>query len=181
MVSPVPQQGPNPFLEGSRATYRATISGLVVVTGATDIFTLTAGAKIVRLERVEISGVIATPALNLDVLGIIRSTADLTGTSTTPAIAPLDSGDVAATAVVKAYTANPGTLGTAVGTVRSDKILLPVAPAQPDRLIWVFGDHPAKTVMLRAANYVFAVNLNGIAIATATSLDLAIEWTEDLS
>lgn len=181
MVSPVPQQGPNPFLEGQRKTYRATISGLAAVTGCTDLFTLTAGANICRLERVEISGTIATTALNLDVIGLKRSTANSGGASTTPTITPLDPNDPAATAVVNAYTANPASLGTLVGNVRSDKILLPVAPALPDRLIWIFGDHPAKTVMLRAANQVFAVNLNGQAIATATLLDIAIEWTEDLT
>jgi hypothetical protein len=183
MVSPVPAQGPNPPIDGVRPTYRAIITGLAAVTGCTDLVTITSNnaSQIVRVLRVEFSGTIATTALELDVLGIIRSSADLTGTSTSPTPIQFDANDPAATAVVKAYTANPGTLGTAVGTIRSDKAELVIAPAVPDRLVWDFGTRPGKAVTLRGIGQVFAVNLNAIAIGTATLIDCAIEWTESLT
>jgi|SRR5580765_2252798 len=170
--------------DGQRATYRASTTGLAAVTGCTDLFTLTGSAsKTIRITRVEFGGTVATAAMYLDVLAVIRSGANLTGTSTTPTVVPLDSNDPAGTAVVRAYTANPGTLGTLVGAVRSDKVLLPLTgtPVLPDRLVWNFGNRPAKTCVLRGATQVFAINLNGIAIANATLIDVAIEWTEDVN
>lgn len=183
MVSPVPQQGPNPFLDGSRASYRAAITGLAAVTGCTDLFTIAGSAtKTVRITRVEFSGTEATAAQYLDVLGIVRSTVDTAGTKTNPTAVPLDSNDPAATATVAAYTANP-TLGTTVATVRADKVLLALTgtPTQPDRLVWDFGNRPSKDLVLRGAAQQFAINLNGVAIANATLIDIAIEWTEDNS
>jgi hypothetical protein len=183
MVSPVPQQGPNPPIEGVRATYRASISALAAVTGCTDLLTITGSAtKTIHLLRVEFSGTVATAALYLDVLGIKRSTADTGGTSTAPTIVSFDSADPAATATVLAYTANP-TLGTPVGTIRADKVLLPLTgtPALPDRLVWEFGNRPDKAVVLRGIAQVFAINLNAVALANATLIDCALEWVEDLA
>lgn len=168
--------------EGQRFTYRAAISGLAAVTGCTDLFTLTGAAnKVVRVTRVEFSGTIATAAMYLDVLAIIRSTANTAGTKTNPTPVSFDSNDPTAAASVAAYTANP-TLGNAVGTIRSDKALLALTgtPTLPDRLVWDFGNRPAKAPVLRSAGQVFAINLNAIAIANVTLIDIAIEWTEDL-
>lgn len=169
-------------VDGQKATYRASIQGLAAVTGCTDLFTITGSAtKTVRVTRIELSGTIATAAMYLDVQGIIRSTANATGTSTSPTVVPLDSNDPAGTAVVRAYTANPGTLGTAVGTITSDKVLLPLTgtPIATQRLVYDFGNRPAKAVVLRGATQVFALNLNAATIANATSIDCAIEWSEE--
>src|SRR5579885_1247630 len=170
------------LVDGQKATYRAAITALAAVTGCTDLFTLTGSAsKVIRLSRVEFSGTIATAAMYLDVLGILRSTADSAGTKTNPSAIPLDTNDPAATAIVAAYTANP-TLGNAIGTIRADKYLLALTgtPAQPDRLVWEFGNRPGeRAVVLRGANSVFALNLNGVAISNATLIDIAIEWTEE--
>src|SRR5437879_5608942 len=78
------------LVDGYKATYRAAITGLAAVTGCTDLFTLTGSAtKTIRITRVEFSGTVATAALYLDVQALIRSTANLTGTSTAPTIVPL--------------------------------------------------------------------------------------------
>lgn len=114
--------------------------------------------------------------------GFVRSTANTGGTSTTPAIVPYDSGDPAAGAVVRAYTANPASLGTLVGTARVAKMLLAVlgGTTVQDRLIWDFGNRPTKALVLRGATQVFAIGLNALpTFATASSFNVSVEWTED--
>jgi hypothetical protein len=169
-------------IDGQKATYRATITALAAVTGCTDLLTLTGSStKTVRVTRVEFSGTIATGAMYLDVLGILRSTADTSGTKTNPSAIPLDSSDAAATAVITAYTANP-TLGTSIGTIRADKALLQLTgtPAQPDRLIWTFGERPgARAVVLRGVAQQFCINLNAVTISNATLINIALEFTEE--
>src|SRR6478609_414079 len=109
------------LVSASKATYAA--SGTVVpVTGATDLVTIIGSTKLVRLVRVVFSATILTTAINGSVSIVKRSTADTAGTSTAPALIPLDSGNAVATAVVAAYTANP-TLGTTVGTIWQSKYL----------------------------------------------------------
>ena len=169
---------------GQKATYRAAIAGLVAVTGCTDLFTLTGSdTKVVKITHVELNGTEATAPQFIDVLGIVRSTANLTGTDTQPAAVPLDSADAAATAVVRAYTANPGTLGTTVGTIEAESVYLPLADTPtipPYRLSWDFGSRPgAKAVVLHGAAEVFALNLAAVAIPNATSISVSIEWTEE--
>lgn len=180
-VVSVPQY--HALIDGQKATYRAIYQGLAAVTACTDLLTLTGAAgKTIRITRVEFSGSIATAAMYLDVLGILRSAVDTGGTKVTAAtIVPLDSNDAAAAAVIAAYSANP-TLGTAIGTIKADKLLLQLTgtPAQPDRLAWEFGSRPgAKAVVLRGAAQQFAINLNGVTISNTTSIDVAVEWTED--
>jgi hypothetical protein len=169
-------------VDGGKASYAAAISGLVPAASATDIFTITGSAtKTVRVIRVEVSG-IATTILDTSVALIVRSSADLTGTSTSPAAVPYDSTNAAATATIKAYTANPGTLGTTVGTIRSSKLLFnlaaPTAGSESGRLIEDFGDRPTQAVVLRGVAQVLAVNLAGVTVAGG-SVDISIEFTEE--
>lgn len=167
--------------DGLKATYRASIAALVAVTGCTDLFTLTGSStKTIRITRVEFSGTVATAALYLDVICLLRSTANSSGTSTSPTVVPLDSNSAAGSAVARAYTANP-TTGTLVGAITTDKILLPLAgtPTLTQRLVIEFGNRPAQAVVLRGTTQVFAINLNAVTLANATSIDIAIEWTEE--
>lgn len=171
-------------LDGFKASYAAAIGGLVGVTGCTDLFTLTnpaASTKTIRITRCDISGGVATAAQQIEVYGIVRSAVNTGGSSTSPTAVPYDSNDAVATGVVRAYTANPASLGTTVGTVRVAKMLLVLstgATSFQDRLIWDFGDRPTKALVLRAGQ-VFAINLNTVAFANATSFNVYIEWTED--
>jgi hypothetical protein len=169
-------------IDGYKASYSAAIGGLVGVTGCTDLFTLTGSAtKTIRITRCDVSGAIATTAAQIEVYALVRSTANSGGTSTTPTPVPYDSSDSGATAIVRAYTANPASLGTLVGNVRVAKMLLGVTGGTTvqDRLIWDFGDRPTKALVLRGATQVFAINLNAIAFGTATSFNIYIEWTEE--
>lgn len=169
-------------LDGFKASYAAAIGGLVGVTGCTDLFTLTnPSTKTIRITRCDISGGVATAAQQIEVFGLVRSAVNSGGTSTAPTIVPYDSSDAPASGVVRAYTANPAALGTLVGNVRVAKMLLVLstgATSFQDRLIWDFGDRPTKALVLRQ-NQVFAINLNGVTFANATSFNVYIEWTED--
>ena len=172
---------------GSKATYSAAITGLVPVTAATDIFTLTGSAtKLVKVTRIAITGstTLATmPILPIQLLK--RSTADTSGTSTAPTIVPHDSNNAAATATVLAYTANP-TTGTLVGVIRNYRMMLQFTPFTatdfPISLPYVedFGVmRPAQPPILRGTAQVFAVNLNAIATITGWLFDIYIEFTEE--
>lgn len=121
----------------------------------------------------------ATAAGAYDFLLIKRSTANSAGTSSTPAVVPLDSTNAAGTAVVKAYTANP-TLGSAVGTIVSRKATVTTAagaiPEVP--LVIQFGQGQAQEIVLRGVAQMLCLNLNG-ATMTGGSLNIDILWTEE--
>jgi hypothetical protein len=165
-------------IDGSKATYAASITGLVAVASATDIFTITGSAsKIVRITRLRISGIKATASADVDIQLIKRSAANTSGTSTAPAIIPYDSLSSPATAVVAAYTANP-TVGNAVGTLAVDSLFVAVTTAQTGILDHNFGNRPAQALVLRSAAEVIAVNLNGVTVGGG-AFDIWCEFTEE--
>jgi len=168
-------------VDGQKATYSASITGLVTAASATDIFTLTGSAtKTVRITRVEVNGQ-ATTAVPVQVVLLKRSAANLTGTSTAPTAVPHDSTSAAATATVKAYTANPGTLGTLVGNLKAEYVYLSApgtATTGPEKLFLNFGDRPEQEYVIRGIAEVVAVNLNG-ATTTGAAFDVNITWTEE--
>jgi hypothetical protein len=166
--------------ENERPTYSAGVSNLAIVTGATDVLTLTGSAtKTIRITRIRFS-CLATTDVTIPVTLTKHSTANTGGTSTAPVAVPHDSNDSAATAVVAAYTANP-TLGTVVGSfIRSDKLVLQLtAGTTPENVIdWVFGSKGSKSPTLRGTTQQIAINLGATAIAGG-SANISIEWTED--
>jgi hypothetical protein len=166
--------------EGGKLTYSCAITGLVPVASCTDLVIVNGSAtKTVKITRIEIS-ILATAAASVDIQLVRRSTANLTGTSTTPAVAPNDSGDAAATAVVKAYTANPGTLGTLTGVIRTRKYLCNAPAAAEDFAIWQFGDRAgAKELVLRGVADGVAINLNAGTVGSGGTADISIEFTEE--
>jgi hypothetical protein len=171
------------LLDGSRPTYSATISALASAASCTDLFTITGSAtKTVRVTRLEISGEAST-AVSVQIVLLVRSTANLTGTSTTPTVVPHDSNSAAGTAVVRAYTVNPGTLGTLVGNIRNDFLFLS-APATAtvgaEKLFLDFGVGSTQALVLRGASQVLAVNLAAATI-TGGSFDINLTWSEDNS
>ena len=165
--------------DGSKASYSAAIVGLVAAaTAPTDLFTISGSAsKIIRITRIAITAS-QTTAAQRDVLLIKRSTANTGGTSTSPAGVPHDSTSAAATAVVRAYTANPTGLGTAVGTIRSRKVFVTTPSLNSDEMIVDFGTRPAQAVVLRGVAETLAINLNSVASA-GSLFDISIEWTEE--
>jgi hypothetical protein len=174
----------NTPLDGSKATYSASISELAIASAATDIFTITGSAtKTIRIIKITISGTQTTRSYN-DVVLLKRSTPNTSGTSTTRTAVRYDSSDAVATAVVQAYTANP-TTGVLVGNF--DTINMPFGidtPTSPQSngslevFSWNFGSGPLKAIVVRGINEVVAINFNGQTLPGST-LDVSVVWTEE--
>lgn len=166
--------------EGTKCTYRASIQGLVVAAAATDFFEITGSAtKTVKITQISTSAV-ATAASTQSLAVIKRSTVDTTGTFTNPTAVPLNSGCAAGTATIKAYTVNPGALGTVVGTVAVSRFGVGIATAatvfQP--ALYQFGNANGSTVAEVSSAQSVALNYN--AQTTAGNLfDIWVEWTEE--
>ena len=160
------------------ATYAASVTGLVTANNATDIFTITGSAnKIVKVTRVHVDGT-SSNQTTVSTQLIRRSTANSGGTSTTPSTIPYDTSSIAATAVVRAYTANP-TLGTMVGMLRSDRMFVPTTSGIGDEMVYEFGPSKAtQPITLRGTNEVLAVNLSSTTV-NGPLFNLSIEWTEE--
>ena len=164
------------------ATYQVAIPALAPAASGTDIVTIIGSAtKTIRVEHVECNGT-STASATIPVYIIKRSTADLTGTSTTPAILPMDSNDGAATAVVNAYTANPGTLGTLtanvyVGMLNTVTTAATAVPPTPNFSV-DFGGLNQKPITLRGVTQLMAISLNGVSATAGASLNCTLRWTE---
>lgn len=166
--------------EPERNTYGATVTNLTPAANATDIVTITGAAnRLIRIKQIIISGT-ATAASNVFLFLAKRSAANTGGTSTTPTIVPHDSADNAAQAVVRAYTVNPGGLGTLVGNVHGGRLnLAPAANGSIDRMIWQHTWMNDKGIILRSAAEVLAINNAGAAIPAGGALDIDLLWTEE--
>ena len=144
----------------------------------TDVFTITGSAtKTIMIRHISVDGT-QTTNFNRSVLLIKRSTANSAGTSTTLTNVPFDSTSAAATATVRAYTANP-TLGTTVGTIHSEKVFIPAATALGND--WRFEsptDLEVQSVTLRGTSEVLSVNFNSVTSA-GNSMNFDIVWTEE--
>lgn len=159
-------------------TYRAGMVGLVPAAAATDVFGVCgSGTKTIIITRLQATG-IATSATTADAVVLKRSTADTLGTSTAPALVPLDSGSAAATATVLGYTANP-TVGTLVGNISSQKIVLTTAAAasQMYPMLQYWPNNITQGLTLRGTAECAYLNLNGQTIA-GNSLNVDVEWIE---
>lgn len=165
-------------LDGTKTSYSAGTSGLVLVASATDVFTITGSAtKTIRVTRVEFTATTTSGSGTAANLSLIkRSTANSGGTSSTANIAPHDSTNAAATAVVRSYTANP-TLGTTTGIIRNKRYAVPTANTVI-LVEWNFGDRPSQAIALRGTSEILAVNLGGNTITGGTA-SINVEWTEE--
>jgi hypothetical protein len=144
---------------------------------ATDIFTITGSAtKTVRINRIRIKATQTTAGVG-NIYLLRRSTANTAGTSTTLTNTTHDSTNVAATATVRSYTANP-TLGTLVGNLRIEKLFISTTSTTPTEALFEFGNRPGQCIVLRGITEVLAVNLNGVTF-TGNSFAISIEWTEE--
>ncbi len=167
----------NSPVDGGKATYSTSITALVPASSATDIFTITGSAsKTIRILRVEVSGTQTTGGATELVL-LKRSTANSSGTSTSPTAVAHDSNNPTASATINAYTANP-TTGTLVGNIRAEKLFVAATTAASDKLFINFGSGPSQAVVLRGTSQVFAVNLNS-ATVTGGSFDINVEFSEE--
>lgn len=159
-------------------TYRATTLNLAPAASATDFFTIQGVAgRQVRVRKLFCSGISTANASAL-VQVVKRSTLDTTGTSTSPAAVPLNATSAAAGAVVKAYTVNPGALGTAIGAIAADFLVtntLASATIANDDLTFDFSN---QFVMLNSATQQLALNANAQSFTAGTAVSCTAEWTE---
>jgi hypothetical protein len=163
---------------GQSNTFRATITALAPAASATDFFTISGVAnKAIFVRSLQCDGV-STAAAAAVVKAVKRSALDTTGTSTTPTKVPLNSSyGLAAGAVVKAYTANPGALGAAVGDIAVGELVTgPAASATGNpKLVFDFSN---QQVVLNSATENLALNGNGASFSTGAALNCTVEWSE---
>jgi hypothetical protein len=160
----------------TRRVYSAANTAFTAANLATDFFTITGSAtRIVRVLRIGFSAT-QTVLSNVNIQLLKRSTANTGGTSTLRTAVPSDSLQIAATAEVRTYTANP-TQGTLVGVMKATRVTIP-APASAvvnEERLYDFTDRP---IVLRGINEVLALNLNGVTV-TGNIFSCFIEFTEE--
>lgn len=163
---------------GRESTYSCSTNVTLAAT-PTDVITIYGSATtIVRIRHVEVSG-IATVAGGMQGTLTVRSAVDTGGTNTVTTAAPLDSVNNAAGAICRAYTANPGALGTAVGAIRTVNIPMPLIAGGVPPISFDFSTRNSQPVVLRGTTQGLVLNLGGGAVPTGGTVQVAIEWTEN--
>ena len=165
--------------EGTSGTY--AVAGVAVTPAATptDVVTVYGSAtKTVRVKNVVVSG-LATTAGSMDVSLVKRTAANVAGTSAAVTPAKFDSEDAAATATVKQYSANPGTLGA--GIMLATKNLNMGVAGAGGTVVFDFATRNDKALILRGVAQGLAINLNGQAVPGGGTISYAIEFEEDAS
>jgi len=168
------------YLASGTFTPAATPTDLIKITGS--------GTKTIRVISMKLTTT-NTAAGSQQYFLIKRSADDTTGTFVAATAVPLDANDAAATATVGHYTANPGGLGTAVGTIRTERWASPAAvPASFAGVVTDAGfdflngpsayDLP-RAITLRGAAQVLVVNFNGAALVAGQTHAYSIGWTEE--
>lgn len=161
-------------------TYSAAFTGLVAVTAATDVFTISGSAtRNIYITKIIFSGLLTT-ANTLNILLIKRSTLNTAGTSTLASIYKYRNSSPTSAAVVRGYTANP-TLGTTVTTIQSVKYFASLAATAINKgYVFDFtSNNYGGLPQLVGVNDLLALNFNGIALAGA-SFNCTFEWIEDV-
>lgn len=175
-------QSKQTFAIASSFTPAATPTDLVVIEGS--------ATKTIRILSIVI-GTTNTAAGSQQFHLIKRSTADTTGTfvsAGTPV--PLDSNNAAATVNrVGHFTANPGALGTAVGTVSVVRVGSPAAipatwagireNADVELLPWYANSILDQPITLRGVAQCLAINFNGVALVAGQTHTYRIVWMEE--
>jgi len=175
-------QGKQTFGIASSFTPAATPTDLVIIEGS--------ATKTIRIISMVI-GTTNTAAGSQQFFLIKRSTADTTGTfvsAGTPV--PFDSNNSAATPNrVGHFTANPGALGTAVGTINTVRAASPVAIPATWAGVRELGDvelipSAASSILdqlitLRGVAQTLAINFNSVALVAGQTHTYRIMWIEE--
>lgn len=173
----------------TKSTYRAATatanSGVVVAAASTAPFVCIYGSstKTVIVQRIYLSGATLTAVAYAAYVAAKYSTAVSAGTPQALTATPMDSNSAAATVTnLNAYTAAP-TAGTLVGTISTKRTLLQATTAAaagvPDVIEFDFRTLGSETsgIYLRGTGQGVCVNF-GAAPATAVTLAITLEWTE---
>lgn len=164
-----------------RSTYAASGTALAPAASLTDLIALTGSAtttlRLLRVACSNISTAAATSTLQL----IKRSVADTAGTPVSMTTVPFDSTDPAAAGTITAYSANP-TVGTAVGTIRSDVLTSSTAATSVagKQVVWDFRDlSESEQPTLRGIAQVLAINGNGASMTAGSAVNCDVTWSEE--
>lgn len=148
----------------------ATPTDLCVISGVS--------GKLVTVHHVRVTGTQTTGGVNGFFL-IKRSTADsLTGTALTAV--PHDSYFVAAGADIMNYLANPASLGTSLGVLRSADVFT-AAPAGLANSYFDFDFGPmsgVQPIVLHSAAETLALSFQGAALPSGLKIACDFTWTE---
>lgn len=169
-----------------QSTYSATSVGLVPAASATDIFCISAGtSKSVSIKKISIGGTAGT-AITTPFLIYQRSALGTSGTAATglalPVATPLSIGDVASTATLTAYTANP-TVAASPILMDAATVDLPVTTAAGGNITQtlVYGESVGMfahaLVIPKNTTKQICVNLNGVSVSSGV-LNINMVWTE---
>lgn len=163
----------------NKQTYSASILNLVVASTPTDILTIQGSeTKIIKIHSIEINA-IKNKNASIDILFLLRSSANTGGASIAITPAKLDSLNSAATAIITQYTTNPSALGTLVSRIKAIKYWINGASTSPivDSLSEYKFEQP---ITLRGVNEYFCINLNATTTAMAGNLfNITINFTEE--
>ena len=172
---------PHPGQAGGEYTYIASSTGFASASTASDILAIggKTGGRSVSVKRIELTGRTTgvVDAVAVDVLAMKRSTADTTGTQVPLAMVPTNSGFPAAHSYATVFTANPGALGSLVGCVGAQRLVMSTtaAAANVPAVFTFTGDIHAVT--LNSSDEQLCLSLNGVTIA-GSALRVTVQVTE---
>ena len=166
----------------SKQTFSVSTTPFTPAATASDIFRITgSAAKTIRIVDVSMGGT-ATAASVINAFTIKRSTLNTAGTAVVSTIVPHDSTNTASSVTVNHYTTNP-TLGTAVGTIKTSKVFLPIAATAAQSIqnnILPMQNILSQPIVLRGVNESLCVNLGAVALpAGAAQFFVNITWIEE--
>lgn len=170
---------------GPKATYRAATAAVLVAPASAASFFIIEGSasKTIRLQRALVSGMTLTAVAYGSVQLEKYSTAATGGTATLLTQVPLDSTFPGGTSNrVAVFTAAP-TDGTLVGTLGSIRTLMQATTAVASGVLVNYGWDlrsvgDCDTAVLRGITQYIAMSFI-VAPATAVSMSLEVEWTEE--
>lgn len=172
---------------GPKATYRTTSAAVVAAAASGEAFfeMLGSSTKIVRLQRLIISGLTLTAVayLGVNLNKLSASSSGGTSSDLSTLACPVDSTFAAATlAAIRFFTAAP-TSGTRVGVLASRRVLgqatTAAAAGIPATIAFDFrGVGESKAPTLNSATQGFDLRFAS-APASAVSMMLEVEWTEE--
>jgi len=162
-------------------TYSAgTTLKTATTAGTAPFFSICGSAsKTVRIQRITITGTVASAAIYGDIVLKKTSTATSGGTATTLTDVPFDSNSTAATAVVKYYTVL-ATAGTSAGVLLTQTAFFPITGTVSmmlPQVVWTWRDPDAESPTLRGTAQCMEANF-GTTPTNAPTLSVSIAWTE---
>ena len=172
--------------QGVETTYSAGTTLKTATAAGTGPFFAICGSstKTVRVQRLMISGTVATAAVWGDVIVKKTSTSTSSGTATALTQVPHDSGSAAGTANLVNFYTVLATTGTVVGIVANATQLFPVtaisATLQPNPppLLFAWGqDNDSEAPTLRGTAQCLQANF-GTTTTNAPTLSVNVTWTE---